>query len=438
MPSPTASTGAASSPGRRWSGSALVTAPGDLLLRPKSAYAAVCNCLGKSCTVRLAVLRRLHRVLLRDLRRQRLPPGLAHRRLVEGRRLELLRRRTPATTWTATSPAAACGCGGGGICSGACNGTPCGCGTRALRSPQGRLHERSATATATTARACIGPIQCRVVTCTAPWKIEPTCSSSAVRTDNNTRGHNRPCLQTKPAIYPVAGDWDGNGTYGIGFYDNRNGVWTRRQSRTWRRPSRRSPTGASQATGRSSATGTATASTASGSSARAAVAPLQQQLRHRRPIAPPDLRASRPATSPSSATGTATASTASGSSARAATGTSPTAPPTPQTVHRFTLRRPGRRHPRRRRLGRRRRRRRRDLPQGRVAPVELAVARPPPSTSSRFGASRATSPSSATGRHRAGTASASTAPGAAPGTSATRSPTHRRIAVRFGQIWVTG
>ena len=30
-------------------GSALVTAPTDLLLRPTSAYAAVCSCLGKSC-----------------------------------------------------------------------------------------------------------------------------------------------------------------------------------------------------------------------------------------------------------------------------------------------------------------------------------------------------------------------------------------------------
>ena len=31
-------------------GSALVTAPTDLLLRPTTAYAAVCSCLGQSCT----------------------------------------------------------------------------------------------------------------------------------------------------------------------------------------------------------------------------------------------------------------------------------------------------------------------------------------------------------------------------------------------------
>lgn len=45
--------------------------------------------------------------------------------------------------------------------------------------------------------SCVGPIMCRVVTCTKPWEIEPTCSQVA-RTDNNTRNHHRACLERDP------------------------------------------------------------------------------------------------------------------------------------------------------------------------------------------------------------------------------------------------
>jgi hypothetical protein len=71
-----------------------------------------------------------------------------------------------------------------------------------------------------------------VVTCTPPWQIEPSCSSSAVRTDNNTRSHNRPCLQQRPAIYPITGDWNGDGQQGIGFLDAPSGRWSMRQTIT--------------------------------------------------------------------------------------------------------------------------------------------------------------------------------------------------------------
>jgi hypothetical protein len=126
-------------------------------------------------------------------------------------------------------PCGTCSCSGSGVCSGSCNGTSCGCGL-------GRCDHRKAGCTSfrygncNNGTACIGPIQCRLVTCTAPWLIEPTCSSTSVRTDNNTAFHNRPCLQTPPPIYPVAGDWDGVGKTGIGFYDNRNGQWSIRQT----------------------------------------------------------------------------------------------------------------------------------------------------------------------------------------------------------------
>jgi hypothetical protein len=209
-------------------GSALVTAPADLLLRPTSAYAAVCSCLGQSCTCGSLCCDGYTEFCCAIYGANACPSGS----LTGG-------------WWKADGssfcggaaryymdchkPCGSCSCGGSGICSGSCNGTPCGCGN-------GRCDHRKAGCTSfrygncNNQRACIGPIQCRVVTCTAPWLIEPTCSSSAVRTDNNTRSHNRPCLQAAPPIHPVAGNWDGAGKWGIGFYDNRNGRWTIRQT----------------------------------------------------------------------------------------------------------------------------------------------------------------------------------------------------------------
>lgn len=51
--------------------------------------------------------------------------------------------------------------------------------------------------------SCVGPITCRVVTCTKPWEIEPSCSQVA-RTDDNTRNHHRPCLERDPDAQELA------------------------------------------------------------------------------------------------------------------------------------------------------------------------------------------------------------------------------------------
>ena len=100
--------------------------------------------------------------------------------------------------------------------------------------------------------SCLGPIVCRVVTCTPPWRFDPTCTT-ATATDNNTRFHNRPCLERPtptrgalPAYFrdgawtlgysrgnedevetvsfnfgragdiPIMGDWNGDGTWTVG------------------------------------------------------------------------------------------------------------------------------------------------------------------------------------------------------------------------------
>lgn len=54
--------------------------------------------------------------------------------------------------------------------------------------------------------ACVGPIMCRVVTCSKPWEIDPACSMVA-RTDPATANHDRPCLASAIAPSPEAIAW---------------------------------------------------------------------------------------------------------------------------------------------------------------------------------------------------------------------------------------
>jgi hypothetical protein len=89
-----------------------------------------------------------------------------------------------------------CGCGGGGICAGSCSGTPCGCANGDCGNRKaGCVGFRYGQCNQGT--ACLGPIVCRVITCTPPWQLDPSCTT-AVRTDNNTRYHDAPCLRGDP------------------------------------------------------------------------------------------------------------------------------------------------------------------------------------------------------------------------------------------------
>jgi hypothetical protein len=208
-------------------GSALVAAPGNLLLRPGTAYAALCGCSGSTCNCSSLCCDGYTEFCCTLTGVNMCPTGTV-----------------PGGWWKVDGSSfcggkaryyidchrgcGTCGCGGNGICSGSCSGTSCGCA-------QGSCANRKAGCThfrygnCNNQRACIGPILCRVVSCTVPWMIDATCSSTAVRTDNNTRSHNRTCAQSSP-IRPVFGNWDASTAAGIGFYNNLNGVWTARQT----------------------------------------------------------------------------------------------------------------------------------------------------------------------------------------------------------------
>jgi hypothetical protein len=122
-----------------------------------------------------------------------------------------------------------CGCGSNGVCTGSCQTNPtyfCGCGSADCNNRKssctqfryGQCHQEL---------ACVGPIVCRVVTCTPPWIWDGSCTTASA-TDNNTRFHNRPCLAESttslPAGRAVAGDWFGTGQATPGVFSG--GTWT--------------------------------------------------------------------------------------------------------------------------------------------------------------------------------------------------------------------
>jgi len=170
---------------------ALVAAPADFVLRPRSAYAAVCRCQGQGCPCGSQCCDGYTEFCCTLTGSNGCPPG------------------TVAAGWWKVDGSGFCGgapryyldcnaqCGGcgcrGGLCNGSCSGTRCGCAlgdcnnrkSGCVQFRYGQCNQQI---------ACLGPIVCRVVTCTPPWVFDGSCTTAS-RTDNNTAGHTRPCLE---------------------------------------------------------------------------------------------------------------------------------------------------------------------------------------------------------------------------------------------------
>jgi hypothetical protein len=186
-------------------GSAVVTAPLDFGLRPRSAYAAVCNCSGSACQCGSLCCDGYTEFCCTLNGVNACPPG------------------TITAGWWKVDGSAFCGgaaryyldcnavCGpcacGNGTCSGACAGIGCGCagancGNRKAGCTRFRYGQCNQNV------ACVGPILCRVVTCAAPWSFDPACGTSS-RTDEATRSHDRPCLDDPWGVLDQAIDVGG-------------------------------------------------------------------------------------------------------------------------------------------------------------------------------------------------------------------------------------
>ena len=198
---------------------ALAVAPMTYLFRPVTAYAAICSCSGQDCDCLDTCCDGYTEFCCTMYGENVCPSGTV-----------------PAGWWKADgsgvcdngqgpqaryyidcniSDCGTCGCGSNGICSGACQEDTdytCGCGL-------GNCDHRKTSCTGfrygqcNQNTTCVGPIVCRVVTCTPPWIWDDSCTTTSA-TDNSTRFHNAPCL-AQPAALPngisVMGDWTGSG-----------------------------------------------------------------------------------------------------------------------------------------------------------------------------------------------------------------------------------
>ena len=181
-------------------GTALASVPGQFLLRPGSAYAAICSCSGSSCDCGSLCCDGYTEFCCTLTGSNSCPAGAltAGWWKADGSGYcDVNGVAKPRYYLDCNARCGSCSCGGSGVCAGSCSGTACGCAngscsnrkTGCTRFRYGQCNQSV---------ACVGPIICRVVTCTPPWQLDPSCTTT-VLTDNNTRFHNRPCLQVRPS-----------------------------------------------------------------------------------------------------------------------------------------------------------------------------------------------------------------------------------------------
>ncbi|HEY9555365.1 MAG TPA: hypothetical protein VIR58_01455 [Acidimicrobiales bacterium] len=231
-------------------GSALAAAPTAYALKPGSAYAAVCSCSGSRCNCGSRCCDGYTEFCCTLNGENRCPPGSIMAGWWKADGSGFCGTGAPRYYMDCNAGCGGCGCGGSGLCGGECSGTPCGCAN-------GNCGNRKAGCTrfrygqCNQATRCVGPIICRVISCSPPWSFDASCTRS-VATDNNTRFHDAPCLHEpvikpapadliafkdgvwklrhtqsegapentfsygQPGDVPLIGDWDGDGNVGIG------------------------------------------------------------------------------------------------------------------------------------------------------------------------------------------------------------------------------
>mgnify|MGYP001823433942 CR=1 FL=1 len=176
-------------------GSAVAVAGTDYVLRPGSAYAAICNCNGSSCDCGSLCCDGYTGFCCELNGSNSCPPGTIMGgwwKVDDSSFCTVDGRPQPRYYMDCNYQCGDCGCGPSGVCSRDCSGADCGCRLGCDHRKFGCTSFRYGQCNQDI--ACIGQILCRVVTCTPPWLIDPTCGTTP-RTDNNTRFHSAPCLE---------------------------------------------------------------------------------------------------------------------------------------------------------------------------------------------------------------------------------------------------
>jgi len=169
---------------------ALSVAPVDLLLRPGSAYAAICECVpGSSCSCSdLCCDGYTQFCCTINNGVNACPPGTFAGGWWKADGSQYC--AGPRYYIDCHGECHGCGCGGGHFCP-TCDELACGCALGDCRNRHvgctefryGQCHQEV---------ACSGRIACRVVSCTPPWQLDSSCTTVA-QYDENTANHFAPC-----------------------------------------------------------------------------------------------------------------------------------------------------------------------------------------------------------------------------------------------------
>ena len=170
---------------------ALAVAPADFILRPVTAFAAVCGCSGSSCDCGATCCDGYTEFCCSLTGSNTCPSGTLAAGWWKADNSSFC-NSGPRYYIDCNATCGPCGCGGSGLCDRGCVACNCHCAsgecdqrfTCCNEFRYGQCHQDL---------ACVGPIVCRVVTCVAPWDFDATCSTTSA-TANSTGSHDAPCL----------------------------------------------------------------------------------------------------------------------------------------------------------------------------------------------------------------------------------------------------
>jgi hypothetical protein len=182
---------------------AVAVAPLRFLLEPITAQAAICGCAGSSCDCAQRCCDGYTEFCCTITGSNACPPGTLTGGWWKADGSPFCNVNgmpQPRYYIDCNADCQACGCDASGICSPGCVRCGCGCANGNCNNRRaccnlfryGQCHQNV---------ACVGPILCRVVTCTPPWLSDATCTT-ALAVDESTAFHDAPCLHAPPPAPP--------------------------------------------------------------------------------------------------------------------------------------------------------------------------------------------------------------------------------------------
>ena len=169
---------------------ALIAAPGTFLLRPGTAYAAVCGPAPGCNDGYSAFCCTIHRGI------NNCPPGhfVGGWWRASGSSYCLVNGQPSSRYYIDCHPRCTCTSGCGNFCDSNCIACSCSCPDTSTCDKRHACCARFRYGQCNTQIGCSGPVTCRVVTCVPPYLVYDNCGSTLL-SDNFTANQTAPCLE---------------------------------------------------------------------------------------------------------------------------------------------------------------------------------------------------------------------------------------------------